>query len=176
MKRLIVGLFAVSAFTIVTAAGWTQPPEGKGKGSKDGNKGDKSAGARFELGRVLPPFMRERLELTADQKKQIDELEKEVKERLNKILTDEQKRTLERAGGPGGEKGTPEGKGKGSKGKDKSKDKDGPPPDKDGSVQSQPGIQWFATLERGRAEAERTGMPILFVSAAPHCGGISGMW
>lgn len=38
------------------------------------------------------------------------------------------------------------------------------------------GIQWFATLERGLAEAKRAGKPILFVSAAPHCAGVSGMW
>lgn len=37
-------------------------------------------------------------------------------------------------------------------------------------------IQWFATLDRGLAEAKRTGKPILFVSAAPHCAGVSGMW
>jgi hypothetical protein len=28
----------------------------------------------------------------------------------------------------------------------------------------------------GLAEAKRTGKPILFVSAAPHCAGVSGMW
>jgi hypothetical protein len=37
-------------------------------------------------------------------------------------------------------------------------------------------IQWFATLSRGLEEAKRTGKPILFVSAAPHCAGVSGMW
>lgn len=37
-------------------------------------------------------------------------------------------------------------------------------------------IQWFATLDRGLAEARRTGKPILFVSAAPHFAGVSGMW
>lgn len=37
-------------------------------------------------------------------------------------------------------------------------------------------IQWFATLDRGLAEAKRTGKPILFVSGAPHCAGVSGMW
>ena len=26
------------------------------------------------------------------------------------------------------------------------------------------------------ATAERTGRPILFVSAAPHCAGVSGIW
>ena len=37
-------------------------------------------------------------------------------------------------------------------------------------------ITWYATLARGLAEAERTGKPILFVSAAPHCAGVAGMW
>ena len=37
-------------------------------------------------------------------------------------------------------------------------------------------IQWFATLDRGLAEAKRTGKPILLVSGAPHCSGVSGMW
>ena len=37
-------------------------------------------------------------------------------------------------------------------------------------------IQWFATLSRGLAEAERTGKPILFVSGNPSCAGVSGMW
>ena len=37
-------------------------------------------------------------------------------------------------------------------------------------------IQWYATLDRGLAEARRTGKPILLVSGAPHCAGVSGMW
>jgi len=37
-------------------------------------------------------------------------------------------------------------------------------------------IPYYATLDRGLAEAKRTGKPILFVSAAPHCAGVSGMW
>ena len=37
-------------------------------------------------------------------------------------------------------------------------------------------IAWFGTLEAGRAEAERTGRPILFLSAAPLCGGVPGIW
>ncbi len=175
MKRFMIGLAAVSAFAIISAAGWTQPPEGKGKGSKDGGgKGDKAGPGRFERGRVLPPGMRERLDLSSEQKRLLDELEKDVKDRLTKILTEEQKRTLEK--GAGGGKGGPDGKERDrSKGKDKNKD--GPPPDPDTTTAlSSPGVQWFATLERGRAEAERTGKPILFVSAAPPCGGISGMW
>ena len=38
------------------------------------------------------------------------------------------------------------------------------------------GIQWFTTWETAKKEAERTGRPILLVSAAPHCGGVSGIW
>ncbi len=41
---------------------------------------------------------------------------------------------------------------------------------------NEPAIQWYATLDRGLAEAKRTAKPILFVSAAPHCSGVSGMW
>lgn len=38
------------------------------------------------------------------------------------------------------------------------------------------GIQWYATWESGLREAQRTGRPILLISAAPHCAGVSGMW
>jgi len=37
------------------------------------------------------------------------------------------------------------------------------------------GIQFFATLDAGLAEAKRTGKPVVFVSA-PHYGGVPGMW
>jgi hypothetical protein len=37
-------------------------------------------------------------------------------------------------------------------------------------------IQYYATLERGLSEAKRTNRPILFVTGAPHCAGVSGMW
>ena len=44
------------------------------------------------------------------------------------------------------------------------------------AVQPGSGIQWYATLESGLKEAKRTGRPILLVSAAPHCSGVSGTW
>ena len=37
-------------------------------------------------------------------------------------------------------------------------------------------IAWFGTWTGGLAEAARTGRPILLVSAAPHCHGVSGIW
>ena len=74
-------------------------------------------------------------------------------------------------GPPPGYDGPPgKGRGPGRKGR-------GPPPKKDDGEQVRDGgIQWFATWEAGQAEAERTGRPILFVSAAPHCAGVSGIW
>jgi len=39
-----------------------------------------------------------------------------------------------------------------------------------------PRIAWYATLESGLAEAERSNRPILFTSAAPQCLGVSGIW
>jgi hypothetical protein len=38
------------------------------------------------------------------------------------------------------------------------------------------GIVWYGVLADGLAEARRAGKPILLVSAAPQCIGISGMW
>ena len=43
-------------------------------------------------------------------------------------------------------------------------------------VPQEPGIAWFGTWEAGLAEAERTGRPILIMSAAPQCSGVPGMW
>jgi Spy/CpxP family protein refolding chaperone len=60
---------------------------------------------------ALPAFVADQLNLTDDQKKQLESLDKEVKEKLDNILTDEQKTKLKdmrerfrngRGGGPGG--------------------------------------------------------------------------
>jgi len=70
-------------------------------------------------GTVLSDRIKERLELNADQKEQLEKLQKKVDEELKKILTDDQKKKLEdlrtappaggRPGGarPGGEGGRP---------------------------------------------------------------------
>jgi opacity protein-like surface antigen len=39
-----------------------------------------------------------------------------------------------------------------------------------------PGIAWYGVLTEGLAEAKRTGKPILFITAAPQCRGVPGMW
>ena len=38
------------------------------------------------------------------------------------------------------------------------------------------GIAWYGVLTEGLAEAKRTGKPILFITAAPQCRGVPGMW
>jgi hypothetical protein len=62
-------------------------------------------------GEVLPAMIRQRLGLSDEQKKQVDELQKDVDDRLAKILTSEQKTTLQemrgRFGRPGGPRGFP---------------------------------------------------------------------
>jgi len=80
-------------------------------------------------GQILPPFLQQELNLTADQKQQIALLQKEVDEKLDKVLTDQQKQQLKemrRGPGPGrrgrrGPGGGPEGdrdRGPGGRGPD----------------------------------------------------------
>ena len=37
-------------------------------------------------------------------------------------------------------------------------------------------IQWYATWTQAKSEAARLEKPILLISAAPQCRGISGVW
>src|SRR5437763_141360 len=91
MKRLTIGLFALAASALFVLTAASQPPDGKGKGPPGGRPGP------FELAkaRVLPPFVFAALTLTPDQERQVADLEKEVRERLDKILTAEQKQQIE---------------------------------------------------------------------------------
>jgi hypothetical protein len=75
-----------------------------GQGGRGGFGGGGFGGGPPQPGQVLPPMLRERLNLSADQTKQLDELQKEVDEKLAKILSDDQKRQLQemRQRGPGG--------------------------------------------------------------------------
>jgi EF hand len=55
-------------------------------------------------GEILPPMLRERLQLTREQSRQVDALQKDVDAKLAKILNHDQKKQLEemRSRGPGG--------------------------------------------------------------------------
>lgn len=120
MKRALFGLMAfVAGVALMTSPAVSQPPEGKGKDGKFGPKDGKGMKGGFKVGSVLPPFMVDELKLTEDQKAKLADLEKDVKAKLDKILTDEQKKAIENfrptgpggPGGPGGDKGGPGGKG-----------------------------------------------------------------
>jgi EF hand len=65
-----------------------------GFGFPGGPGGPGGFGGPPRPGQILPPFLQEELGLSADQKKQIAELQKEVDAKLDKILTDAQKQQL----------------------------------------------------------------------------------
>jgi hypothetical protein len=127
MQRLRILIVALGVFAMATIAFNTMaqdrpdgPPPQDGTGPDDGfggpggpggpggMRGQRGPGGGFHL---LPQFVVANLKLTADQKKQIAALEKETKAKLYKILTADQKKTLEQArpprpgqGGPGGDR------------------------------------------------------------------------
>jgi hypothetical protein len=83
MKRALVGLSCLAALlAIVVSAPAQGPPPGRPP--------------RFQLGNLLPPHVKEELNLTTEQQKQLAELEAEVKGKLEKILTAEQKQQIDR--------------------------------------------------------------------------------
>jgi Spy/CpxP family protein refolding chaperone len=167
MKRLHFAALAAAAAALSAVAVWAQPPDG-GEPKGPGKKGPPP----FEPGRVLPPFIRDGLDLTEEQQRRLGDLERDVKQRLLEILTPEQKTKLEEL-----RRRRPPGKGGDGGGPPKKKGPGGPleQPRADSSP-APAGIQWFATWEGGLAEAQGTGRPILLVSAAPHCAGVSGVW
>jgi Spy/CpxP family protein refolding chaperone len=116
MKRLLLGSIVAAGLTLlVVSPAMTQPP-----GGKEGKGGGQRGAPRFELGQIFPPPLMEELKLTAEQEKELDAIRQDLKAKLEKLLTAEQKKTIENfrprgMGGPGGDKG---GKG-GGKGGDK---------------------------------------------------------
>ncbi|HTU18227.1 MAG TPA: PQQ-binding-like beta-propeller repeat protein, partial [Gemmataceae bacterium] len=85
-----------------------KPAPGFGGGGGRPGQGGGRFGARPQPGQLIPAFLQQMLNLTEDQKKQLDELQKDVDGNIAKILTDEQKKQLkelrENPGrrGPGG--------------------------------------------------------------------------
>lgn len=194
MQKYLAGIATLGLICFMGLSVWSQPQDGKGGPGKDGGKdfkkgpgGDKKGPPMgFELGKVLPPHIADTLELSEDQLKQIADLEKDVKSKLTKILTAGQVKKVEASKGLGKMDGK---EGKGKEGKDKDgkgdKGKEGAAPDKkssqprpamDSKLQKPAQIQWYASLDGGLKEAQRTGLPILLLSAAPHCAGVSGTW
>jgi hypothetical protein len=88
-------------------------PGGRGRGGRGGpdgfggpgRGGPGGFGGPPQPGQILPPPVQDMLNVTAEQKKQLDELQKDVDDKLAKILTDEQKqqlRQMQDGFGPGG--------------------------------------------------------------------------
>jgi EF hand len=75
-----------------------QVPEGPGRGRGRGPGGP--GGPPPQSGEILPPFMRDQLNLTSDQRTQLDALQKEVTAQLEKILTQDQLRRMRERRGP----------------------------------------------------------------------------
>jgi hypothetical protein len=112
MRCLLKCVAAVVVSAVVGLIAAAQPPGGGPPGNGPGGAGPRG----FQLGWVLPPHVRNDLELTEEQQKQIAELEKEVKQRLEKILTEKQKRQIQQAGPPGGGPNGPGGQQRGGRG------------------------------------------------------------
>lgn len=196
MKKLVLTLLPTAALIAWAYAATAQPPDRQGgppddqqqggRGGPQGNRRGSPPG--WKLGTVIPPPVQRQLNLSDDQKRQLHDLEKEVKERVLKILNDDQKRKLQtmQRRGPGGPPPGGEGDDRGGPGGDGNRGgpprdrQDRDPPDGGGGgtveLSTTAGIQWFASLDSGLKEAQRSGRPILLVSAAPHCAGVPGIW
>ena len=88
---LAVGLGAVLA---------ADPPEG----SQPAGEGTAASSRRNRLPPVhaIPPFVEDKLNLTPEQEKQLDDLEAEMRSQLSKILTPDQKKQWRASGPPRG--------------------------------------------------------------------------
>ncbi|MFO0802906.1 MAG: YHYH protein [Gemmataceae bacterium] len=93
MQRTLVALVALTiGLSLVGTPAASQPP---GKDSKDGKAKDGKGAPRFELGQVFPPPLLSELKLTPEQQKELHAIQKDLKAKLEKLLTDEQKRSVE---------------------------------------------------------------------------------
>lgn len=113
MRAWAVVLF-VGGMLALASWGSAQPPGGQpgGKGGKGGFPGGKGGFGGFGgffapgIGQILPSFVQDQLKLTDVQKKELEALQKDVDAKLDKILTEEQRKQLkqmkERGPGMGG--------------------------------------------------------------------------
>src|SRR3954471_19102068 len=100
------------------------PGGGGGGGARPGGGGGGQGGPGGGGAHLIPRFAEEKLNLSEDQRKQIADLEKEMKDKLARILSPDQMKALEDArppqrgqGGPGGGgQGGPGGGGQGGGG------------------------------------------------------------
>src|SRR5947209_6670006 len=101
MQKLIVGMVALGALAIFGLTSMSQPPwerdqDPEKKGPPPERKGppppfDKKGppSPPWRPGKIIPPPVRDFLDLSDDQEAQIDALEVEVRAKLLKILTED---------------------------------------------------------------------------------------
>jgi hypothetical protein len=101
-KEELTTFFTKEAAALGTQGGGFGGPPGGGFGGPGGGFG--GPGGPPRIGQIMPPFIQDILELNESQKKQVADLQKEVDTKLEKILTDDQKKQLKdmRSMGPGG--------------------------------------------------------------------------
>jgi hypothetical protein len=124
-KALLMVLALGASTWFVNAQNTNAPADGQRPPAFDGGPGGPDGGPRRGGFHLLPPQAGERLNLTADQQKQIAALEADVKAKLAAILTADQMKQLEQMrpprpggrpgggynggqGGPGDRRGGPE--------------------------------------------------------------------
>ena len=124
---LTCGALSLAALALSASAQDGPPSGGNGGGNPPATRPDGPPPGGFHL---LPRFVADKLNLTADQQKQIADLQKDTKAKLDLILTADQKKILEETrpprrdgppaggsiGGPGGQGGGPDGQGGGQGG------------------------------------------------------------
>jgi Spy/CpxP family protein refolding chaperone len=96
---IVRSLFVGGVFLCCVSTGWAQPatPPGGVPGGPPGGFGPPRPGE------ILPEFLKDQLNLTAEQKKKLGELQKDVEVNLARLLTAEQKKLLdEMSPGKGG--------------------------------------------------------------------------
>lgn len=125
--RILAGVFFLVGLLTMASLSLAQPPGGGKFGKGQFGKG----GGGFVMpqpGQIMPAFLANQLKLTDDQKKQVEALQKDVDDKLAKILTEDQQKQLKdmkdragrgRFGGAGGA---------GGKGGGRGGDKGNPPP------------------------------------------------
>jgi hypothetical protein len=85
---------------------FTNPSRGGFGGPGGGGFGGFGGFAMSAPGQILPAFLQDQLKLTSEQKKQLEDFQKETDTKLDKILTEEQRKQFkemrDRPAGPGG--------------------------------------------------------------------------
>ena len=124
MRKL--ALILVGAAGVLLGLGVLMAQPSEAPATRPGHQG-KNAPPGFR--HLIPPFAAEKMNLTDDQRKQLDDLAKEVQGKLEKILTPEQMKILQDARPPRGERGPADRGGKGGQGERGGHDGPPPPPE-----------------------------------------------